>query len=136
MILTDTGPLVALINRNDPNHLVCIEATRALSRGPLLTTWPCFTEAMYLLHKAGGYPAQAALWLLLEAGRLALHETDEAELARMAALMSKYHDLPMDLADASVMAAAEPLDARRVFTLDQDFRVYRFADGSAVEVIP
>lgn len=136
MTLTDTGPLVALINRNDPNHLVCIEAAKGLPRGPLMTTWPCFTEAMYLLHKAGGYPAQAALWLLREAGRLALHDTDEAEVARMAALMSKYHDLPMDLADASLMAMAERFGTRRVFTLDQDFRVYRFADGAAVEVIP
>jgi uncharacterized protein len=136
LTITDTGPLVALINRNDPNHQVCIEAAKSLPRGPLITTWPCFTEAMYLLHKAGGYPAQAALWLLREASRLALHDTDEAEVERMAALMSKYHDLPMDLADASLMAMAERFGTQRVFTLDQDFRVYRFTDGSAVEVIP
>jgi predicted nucleic acid-binding protein len=136
VILTDTGPLVALINRNDPNHGVCAEATKNLPRGPLVTTWPCFTEAMYLLHRAGGYPAQAALWLLREAGRLALHESGEAEMARMAALMAKYSDLPMDLADASLLAAAEQRGTRRVFTLDRDFRVYRFPDGAAVEVVP
>jgi predicted nucleic acid-binding protein len=136
VILTDTGPLVALINRNDPNHGFCAEATKNLPRGPLVTTWPCFTEAMYLLHRAGGYPAQAALWLLREAGRLALHESGEAEMARMAALMAKYSDLPMDLADASLLAAAEQRGTRRVFTLDRDFRVYRFPDGAAVEVVP
>ncbi len=136
MTLTDTGPLVALINRNDPNHPVCIEAAKGLPRGPLMTTWPCFTEAMYLLHKTGGYPAQAALWLLRDAGRLALHDAGEDEVARMAAWMLKYHDLPMDLADASLMAAAEWFETRRVFTLDQDFRVYRFANGDAVEVVP
>jgi hypothetical protein len=54
----------------------------------------------------------------------------------MAALMSKYQDLPMDLADASLVAAAEGLGARRVFTLDRDFHVYRFADGATVEVFP
>ena len=136
MILTDTGPLVALVNRNDPNHGLCLHAAQNLPRGPLLVTWPCFTEAMYLLHRAGGYPAQAALWLLQEAGRLTLHDAGESELKRMAELMAKYHDLPMDLADASVVAAAERLGTRRVFTLDRDFRVYRFADGAAVEVIP
>jgi predicted nucleic acid-binding protein len=134
--LTDTGPLVALINRNDPNHLVCIEAAKKLPRGSLMTTWPCFTEAMYLLHKAGGHPAQTALWLMRDAGRLALHDSDEQELVRMKAMMAKYHDLPMDLADASLMAAAEWFGTQRVFTLDKDFRVYRFADGAAVEVIP
>lgn len=136
MTLTDAGPLVALINRNDPNHGVCSEAAKGLPRGRLVTTWPCFTEAMYLLHKAGGHPAQASLWRLRETGRLVLHDVGEGEPARMAALMAKYHDLPMDLADASLMAAAERLGARRVFSLDRDFRVYRFTDGAAVEVVP
>lgn len=52
MILTDTGPLVALINRNDPNHIVCLAAAKRLPQGPLLTTWPCLTEAMHLLFQA------------------------------------------------------------------------------------
>jgi predicted nucleic acid-binding protein len=54
----------------------------------------------------------------------------------MAELMAKYQDLPMDFADASLVAAAEVLGVRRVFTLDGDFHVYRFADGASVEVIP
>ena len=51
MTLTDTGPLVALVNRNDPNHAACVTATRRLPSGPLITTWPCFTEAMYLVPR-------------------------------------------------------------------------------------
>lgn len=51
-------------------------------------------------------------------------------------LMDKYRDLPMDLADASLIAAAEKLGTSCVFTIDSDFRVYRFADHSAVEVVP
>ena len=136
MTLTDTGPLVALINRNDQNNERCVEATKRLPSGPLLTTWPCFTEAMYLLYRMGGHPAQAALWLLWEAGRLRLHDTSEAEMDRMTAFMAKYSDLPMDLADASIMAVAERLGTRRVFTLDRDFHVFRFADGSVVDIIP
>jgi uncharacterized protein len=134
--LTDAGPLVALINRNDPNHQKCSDAARTLPRGRLLSTWPCFTEARYLLHRAGGHPAQAALWLLRESGRLVLHNPTDAEAAHMSAMMAKYHDLPMDLADASLLAAGESLGMRRVFTIDQDVRVYRFSDGSAVEVVP
>ncbi|MGI8982292.1 MAG: type II toxin-antitoxin system VapC family toxin [Pirellulaceae bacterium] len=136
MTLTDTGPVVALINRNDPNHPKCIEAAKSLPHGPLITTWPCFTEAMYLLHKGGGYPAQAALWQLRDAGRLTLHDVGDDEMVRMAAWMLKYQDLPMDLADASLMAAAEKFNTRLMFTLDRDFRVYRFANGDAVEVVP
>ncbi len=50
--------------------------------------------------------------------------------------MDKYHDMPMDLADASLVAAAEHLDTRRLFTLDNDFRVYRLSDGSMLDIMP
>jgi predicted nucleic acid-binding protein len=134
--LTDAGPVIALVNRNDPNHSACVEAAKRLPAEPLTTTWPCITEAMYLLHRAGGFPAQNDLWRLLSAGRLALHELSASEIIRMAEVMAKYHDLPMDLADASIVAAAERLGQRRIFTLDRDFFVYRFGDGAAPEVIP
>ena len=52
------------------------------------------------------------------------------------ALMEEYRDTPMDLADASVVAAAESRSLRRVFTVDSDFYVYRLKDGTALEVLP
>jgi len=134
--LTDTGPLVALVNKNDPNHRRCLDATKRLPAEPLVTTWPCFTEAMYLVFQAGSYLAQAELWRWRTAGRLVLHDLTEDEIARMAALMDKYKDRPMDLADASLVAAAERLGMQRIFTLDSDFYIYRLADGSALECIP
>lgn len=103
MTLTDTGPLVALINRNDPNHAACLAVTKRLPAGPLVTTWSCFTEAMYLLFRGGGYPAQEELWQWRTAGRLVLHELAPPEIGRMAELMSKYRDQPMDLADDSAL---------------------------------
>jgi uncharacterized protein len=104
--LMDTGPLIALVNKNDPNHGRCLAVTKRLPAGPLVTTWPCFTEAMYLVFQADGYPAQAELWRWRTAGRLSLHDLTGNEIGRMAALMEKYKDRPMDLADASLVAAA------------------------------
>ena len=54
----------------------------------------------------------------------------------MAALMKKYQDRPMDLADASLIAIAESHSLRRVFTLDSDFHIYRLADGTALKAVP
>lgn len=136
MTLTDTGPLVALINRNDPNHVRCVAAIKQLPYGPLVTTWPCFTEAMYLVFRAGGFPAQAALWQLRSSNRLRLYDLSDSEADRMAELMETYRDRPMDLADASLVAAYEHLGRIRLFTLDNDFRIYRLADGSALELAP
>lgn len=90
---------------------------------------------MYLLFRGGGYPAQEELWQWRTAGRLVLHELIPPEIGRMAELMNKYRDQPMDLADASLIAAAERLGLRRIFTIDRDFHVYRLADDSALELV-
>jgi uncharacterized protein len=134
-MLTDTGPLVALLDADDPHHAECTEATQRLPSGPLLTTWPCFTEAMYLLGEVGGHTYQASLWALLTAGRLLLVDLTASEVERMAVLMSQYQNVPMDLADASLVAVAESRSFQRVFALDSDFYIYRLADGSALEVV-
>lgn len=136
MTLTDAGPLIALVNRNDPHHAACMAVLASRPRAPLVTTWPCFTEAMYLLFRAGGYPAQEVLWRIVAAGRLALHDLSPLELARSAELMAKYRDRPMDLADATLVAAAESRSDQTVFTLDSDFQMYRFADGSSLLTLP
>ncbi|MBI4582267.1 MAG: hypothetical protein HY718_21415, partial [Planctomycetes bacterium] len=61
---------------------------------------------------------------------------DADDAPRMRELMRKYRDLPMDLADASLVALAEALNRRQVFTLDGDFQVYRFRDREAFRLVP
>ena len=136
MTLTDTGPLVGLIDGTDQYHATCTAELANLPAEPLLTTWPCLAEAMYMLGRRGGYRYQAALWDMYFDGRLILHEPTAAETARMAALMERYWDTPMDLGDASLVAAAETLGLRLVFTIDRQFYVYRLGDGAALEVVP
>ena len=136
MNLTDTGPLVAIADKNDPDHFRCVATTKALPKFPLLTTWPCFTEAMYLLHREGGYRAQEALWQLRRKGVVVVHELTQADADRMDALMQQYKDAPMDLADASLVAVAESLNLSRIFTIDHHFRAYRIHQTGAFEVFP
>ena len=136
MTLCDTGPLIALIDADDPHHARCTAALEELPDSPLLTTWPCFTEAMYLLQRVGGLAAQEELWSFLADELVVLHTPGASECERMRALLQQYHDLPMDLADASLVAAAEQLGSRRVFTLDGDFFVYRINGTDPFEVVP
>jgi predicted nucleic acid-binding protein len=91
---------------------------------------------MHLLLRAGGFPAQRDLWRMVVDGRLVLHDLNNQEIARTAELMDKYRDRPMDLADATIVATAEILNLRVVFAIDQDFHMYRLADGSTLHVIP
>lgn len=135
MTLTDAGPLVALIDADEADHEICALALQALPL-PLLTTWPAFTEAMYLLGRAGGAAGQQALWKLNLSGRLDIADLSRAALERSAALMAKYADRPMDLADATLVALAEERGERRIFTLDSDFRIYRIHGRRHFEIIP
>lgn len=135
MILTDTGPLVALIDEYDAYHQASIGAFSRLPLAqPLLTTMACITESMYFLGKSG-YAYQATLWRMRELGQLILHIHQPQEIDRMVSLMAQYRNIPMDLADASLIATAESLDLRQVLTFDSDFYIYRLTDGSALEII-
>lgn len=135
MTLTDAGPLVALIDADEADHQVCALALRQLDP-PLVTTWPAFTEAMYLLARAGGPAGRHALWALVFSARLQIADLDRTALERVAALMDKYADRPMDLADATLVALAETRNERRIFTLDDDFRIYRMHGRTRFEIIP
>jgi predicted nucleic acid-binding protein len=135
VILTDAGPLIALIDKRDAEYSRCVAAAERLV-GPMLSTWPAFTEAMYLLGARGGWHAQGPLWRMIAGRHLLLAETTPGMLGRIPALMAQYQDLPMDLADASLVAVAEEQHLRLVFTLDSDFLIYRLPDGGAFEITP
>ncbi|MCY7322747.1 MAG: PIN domain-containing protein [Phormidesmis sp. CAN_BIN36] len=136
MILIDTGPLIALIDKGQGEiHTQCVKSYQQLTV-PLITTWPCFTEAMYFLSELRGWSGQNILWQFLDRKALQLHHASEAECQRIKNLMEKYQDVPMDLADASLVAAAENLNLSQIFTLDSDFYVYRLYDKDAFEVFP
>lgn len=135
MTLTDAGPLVALIDADEADHEMCRAALGQLEL-PLTTTWPSFTEAMYLLSRAGGSTGREALWRLVLSDRLHVLDLSRSAVERSATLMAKYADLPMDLADATLVAVAEERGTRRVFTLDSDFRVYRLHGRQRFDVVP
>ncbi len=58
------------------------------------------------------------------------------EVDRMVELMEKYKDRPMDMADASLIVAAERLGEKRILTLDKDFHIDRLFDGTAPQPVP
>lgn len=133
--LTDTGALIALLDRDEDRHADAVDALDRISL-PLVTTWAAFTEAMYLLGARAGQPGQDKLWLLVDTDRLLFADLDADQTVRCRGLMAKYADLPMDLADATLVCVAEREKVRDVFTFDSDFTVYRLAGGKQFRVIP
>jgi predicted nucleic acid-binding protein len=127
VILVDTGPLVALFDPQDAQHARCRDVLRTLEER-LFTTVAVLTEAFHMLSP-GSYGADR-LREFIRRGGLAVWFLDETSLQRAFALMEQYADHPMDLADASLIVAAETLPTRKIFTIDrQDFATYRIRRG-------
>ena len=134
MILCDTGPIVALLNRKDPLHSRCTNVAQTIP-DTFLTTQACITEAMYLLGRDTGYPGIDLLWRFLDGGLLTVAECSSASLPEIRRLMDRYKDLPCDYADATLVSLANETDIRTIFTIDSHFHAYRLVDGTALEVI-
>ncbi len=134
-MLCDTGPLVALIDADDSSHEVC---TRVAHRMPpaMVTTWPCLTEAMHFLFRAGGLKTQNKLWAKVDEGIIRLHTPPESDWRLIHQMMNQYADLPLDLADASLVTAANELKDYRLFTIDHALRAVRLQHGGFFEIFP
>lgn len=131
--LIDAGPLVALFDRDDVDHERCVAVSRHL-RGEVVTVWPVITEASHLL--ADVPRAQDALLAKIETGDLVLADLTAADVPILRALIQKYQDQPMDLADAAVVRVAAREGIAEIFTLDRYFRTYRGARGRAFTLKP
>ena len=127
--------MVALIDKGQADHRRCKAALKILTR-PLLTTWPCITEAMHFLRALRGWGGQKTLWTLIEKDMIRIHTPSADEWKRVGELMERYHDTPMDCADASLVALAELQGLRTIFTLDRDFFVYRIHGKDPFEIVP
>jgi predicted nucleic acid-binding protein len=97
-------------------------------REPIVTTTPVLTEAFHVLGPAS--IGSDRLREFVEQGGMSVWFLDRTTLTRAFELMELYADHPMDLADASLVTAAETLGTRRVFTIDRnDFETYRVRRG-------
>ena len=120
-IVVDSGPLVALFKRRDRDHLRVSRFLRE-NRCALLTTWPVLTEAWHLIAE----PVRLTFMRWVVAGGVAVLELAPENGSSMLALLEKYRDRPMDLADASLVMLAERLGISDILTIDRaDFDIYR-----------
>ncbi|MBI2505318.1 MAG: PIN domain-containing protein [Candidatus Latescibacteria bacterium] len=126
--LVDSGPLVALFDKGDQHHRQALDFLSSFT-GELLATTPVLTEVCYLLDFNVAAQVDFIRWV--SEGALTLVELDRKDLLRIAELAQKYADLPMDFADASLVAIGERLEIRQIATIDTDFHLYRMQGKTA-----
>ena len=133
-LLLDTGPFVALVDRSEKRHDDCVEALEQWI-GPIVTTEAVLTETLYLVGPQ--WKAQQVCLEFFLRGAFQLIPSSQASLRRVAALMEKYRDVPMDFADATLVALGEELETEQVFTLDRrGFSAYRLKQKKTFQIIP
>ena len=129
--LLDTGPLVSFLASGLRHHAWACEQWKLL-RPPLLTCEPVLTEAAFLLKREGR--EADAIFALLERGAIRVALNIQDEQADLRALMNRYRNKPMSLADACLVRLAELHAGAEVLTLDSDFRVYRRHGNKVIPV--
>lgn len=121
-ILIDSGPLIALFDRNDKYHLASIKFIKD-NNSELVTTLASVTETLHLLDFNRNAQIDFLGWV--NAGAVTLEPISSDDLQRIKELTIKYSDLPMDFADACLVLLGEKLNISTVATIDRDFDVYR-----------
>lgn len=133
MVIADTGYWIALSDRGDPYFDAAVELSRSLNV-PLITTWPVLTEVCHILLARRGILATLQFLGNVLDGGCTLFEIRAEHHKRVTTLMKKYRELPMDLADASLVILAEHLGHGRILSTDQrDFKSYRWKERRPFE---
>ena len=132
--LVDTGPIVAMINRADPWHDVCVGSFQSL-RAPLVTSAAVLTETFHLL----GSRTQDvdAAWQLIRSGALTVRPIADDDFGHLNSLMLKYRNRPMDFADATLVHLAHREAIDLIFTIEHDdFETYRIEGRKRFRIVP
>jgi len=125
--IADSGPLIALFEPAERNH-ARVRSFIENYEGALLTTWPVLTEVGHMLGHA--VDRQLAFLRWVERGGVEVTTPGAGAVALIRQLSEKHRDLPMDIADGSLIVLALESGVRDILTLDRDFDVYRLPDRS------
>lgn len=134
MILADSGFWIALGNRRDRHHNAAQAALARWSKEGFVSTWPVLTEVTHLLAARASVTQALAFVDAVARGACRVPEPPDDALVRAHDLMRRYRDLPMDLADASLVILAEELGEGRILSTDlRDFQGYRWKNTQPFE---
>lgn len=131
-VIVDTGPLVALLNRSDNAHAWVLHQMAQI-QPPLITCEAVLAEATYLTRQTSG--ARMALLEMIDDGFLTIGLSIADQHPALLAMVRRYVNLPMSLADACIVRLAELHPQSTIMTLDADFFTYRKNGRQIIDVL-
>ncbi|HBE03660.1 MAG: pilus assembly protein [Spirochaetes bacterium GWF1_41_5] len=121
-ILIDAGPIISLYDKTDKFHLEIKNFLKPLNY-QYIATWPVITEALHMLSFNINIQIDLLTWISI--GGIKLFDLNQNHINRIIQLTEKYIDIPMDLADASLIIASEELNCERIISIDSDYEYYK-----------
>ena len=132
IIIVDTGPLVAFLNKSDNYHDWALTQFSGMNP-PFLTCEAVISEVCFLLRNTEN--GSQNVFKLLERELIQISFTLKSEIRSITALMNKYSNIPISLADACLVRMSEQISDSTVCTMDSDFKVYRKEKRKVIPVV-
>lgn len=120
--IIDSGPLIALFDRSDKYHKLVLDFIKSY-QGKLITSWAVITEVSHILDFNLQVQIDFLKWC--EMGGIEVYTISQDEISNIRVMMEKYSDIPMDLADATLMYIANKESIKNIISIDSDFDIYR-----------
>ena len=120
--IIDSGPLIALFDGSDKYHNDILTFMKAY-KGKLITSWAVITEVSHMLDFNLQVQIDFLKWC--EVGGIEVYNITQDEISNIRVMMEKYIDIPMDLADATLMYIANKENIKNIVSIDSDFDIYR-----------
>lgn len=120
--LIDSGPIIALFDKSDKYHSKVLKFIKTF-KGELITSWAVITEVSHMLDFNLQVQIDFLKWV--ELGGITLYDIPQNEIVNIRFMMEKYSDVPMDLADATLMYIANKENIKDIVSIDSDFDIYR-----------
>ncbi|MEA3512971.1 MAG: PIN domain-containing protein [Campylobacterota bacterium] len=120
--IIDSGPIIALFDKSDKYHDQVLNFLQSF-KGELITSWAVITEVSHMLDFNLNVQIDFLKWI--EIGGIEVFDIPQSEIANIRVMMEKYLDIPMDLADATLMYIANKENIKNIVSIDSDFDIYR-----------
>lgn len=135
-VLVDSSALYSMVDRRDPRHADVSEAL-ADETSVIIVAQVALCEVTHLIARRLGGATELAFLAGLAASDWRLEPLEPSDLARVVEILERYADASIGFHDASIVAIAERLGVRRIYTLDRrDFALVRPRHVPSFEILP
>lgn len=135
-VIVDTSVLYALVDAADAAHVRARDALRRETEA-IIVPQATMPEVGYLIGSRLGPRAEANFARHLAASDWRVEPLADPDLRRTVEILDRYADARLGIVDASIVAIAERLGVRRLYTLDnRHFGSIRPAHLESFELLP